>query len=201
MNRGTWLGMAVAAGLLAAGAWLRPHSGTDAPSASAVKIVHADATTTPTDDRVAPKATPAAVPQPAATGAADGDRIPDDPAIRGEMMNPEWDPAHLYKKLRAEPIDPVWAGKAKTAIAGAMVAVPYINQGDRLRVSCASTLCEVRGGFTRGLSNDNTNVAMKALQDGTLDDRLKAAGLERAAGSFGSADASGNSFTLYFRRR
>lgn len=182
--------------LLGAGWLLGRHS---APSlarpAEGVKVVAAQAVAPAparenrrADAPVAPM-TPAA----SATGAAT--HIPEDRDVQGTLFELALQPEALYRRIRAEPIDAAANAPMQRAIDAGLVKVPYLDR-DKLRVRCATTLCEIHGGFAAGASMDNVNVAMQELQGGALADRLHAAGLEIALASFGR-----DGFTIYTKPR
>jgi hypothetical protein len=125
--------------------------------------------------------------------------ILDDANLRAALPDPDLEPRALYERLRAEPRDAEWAARSERSIKAAMTPVPYISQDD-LRVSCASTLCEIRGSMPEGLTNDNANVGMEALQGEKLHNTLVKAGLQTAMASFGGGNGA-QSFTIYATRR
>lgn len=125
--------------------------------------------------------------------------IPNDANLQAALPDPDLAPRALYERIRAEPRDAEWAARSERSIKAAMTPVPYIRQDD-LRVSCASTLCEIRGTMPEGLTNDNANVGMEELQGEKLHNTLVKAGLQTATASFGGGNGA-QSFTIYATRR
>ena len=126
------------------------------------------------------------------------ERIPEDVDIEAALPDPAADPRALYRRIRMEARDREWASRAETGVKGALAAIPNITQG-ALRVSCASTLCEVRGSVQEGATSDNANTAMQALQGGELRRSLDTLGLDLQSAAFGGG-GRGMPFTLYLRR-
>jgi hypothetical protein len=127
--------------------------------------------------------------------------IVDDAELQASFPDPSLEPSALYKRVRAEPRDVDWAPRSERNITAALTAVPYVNVDD-LRVSCASTLCEVRGAMPEGLSIENANVAMEAIQGQKLQSALDSTGLKPALITFGGgARAHARTFTMYTKRQ
>ncbi|MEH3124110.1 MAG: hypothetical protein PGN16_19450 [Sphingomonas phyllosphaerae] len=184
------------AALLAAG-WLLGRIGTDAPPAPAagVKVVAARPGAAPTPRAAAPAITAPALPTPAPAQGSAPAHVPEDEAVRGALLDPAFEPNALYRRLRAEPVDPAAAARMQRAIDDGLAKVPYLDRG-QLRVRCATTLCEVHGRFASGTSTDNLNVAMQQLQGDALRTPLGTVGLEIITAAFGP-----DGFTLYTRRK
>ena len=112
---------------------------------------------------------------------------------------PPEDPRALYRQLRSEARDPVWAPRAESSVKAALANIPYVDRAGGPTIRCAASLCEVHGTFAQA-SDDNTNVAMQQLQGDVLRRRLGAAGLDQGLAAFtGGNKQSG--FTLYLRRQ
>lgn len=179
--------------------WLLGRQGGTPPASAAgdgVAVVAAPSAVSGTPDRA--RAAPAmrVPPSPAPSSSAVARAyIPDHADAREAQPDPASAPAALYRRLRAEPIDPVAAMRARHAIDDGLIKVPYLDRTS-LRVRCAATLCEVHGDFMPGLSSENINVGMQALQGDTLRTPLHTAGLTMVAASFGP-----DGFTLYTQRR
>lgn len=184
-------GVIAGVALLAVG-WLlgRQTAPSPAPPADGVKVVATRPADAPAPQTI-PGTVPHAVPTLAATATGAPARIPDDESLRQTLPDPAMSANALYRRLRAEPIDAAAAARMQRVIDAGLVKVPYLDR-DKLRVRCATTLCEIHGDFVAGASTDNVNVAMQGLQGGALREGLKAAGLEIALGSFGS-----DGFTIY----
>lgn len=178
--------------LLAAG-WLVGRHGapSPAPSADGVKVIAAQPVApaaVQVSKRIDARGAPAT---PAASPTAAPAHIPEDADVHGTLFDPALQPDALYRRIRAEPIDAAATAPMQRAIDAGLVKIPYLDRA-KLRVRCATTLCEIHGGFAAGASTDNINVAMQELQGGALSDRLHAAGLEVALASFGR-----DGFTIY----
>jgi DNA-binding CsgD family transcriptional regulator len=79
----------------------------------------------------------ALLPSPQETPAAD--------PLLGGLVRPAGETAEgLYTRLRAEPVDAAWAPQAEAGLRTRFLKIPSIA-GDRLRVTCRTTLCEVAG--------------------------------------------------------
>lgn len=203
MNRIVVASTAAAVILLSAGAyfWFHSPGPTITPIESGVRVVAG----TSLRDRAADRQRIGG-----SKGAAAGSRetspveakavaIPDDPALQATLLDPAWDPRTLYKRIRTEHRDADWAARSERSINAAIAPIPYVDR-ERLRVSCASTLCEIHGAMTRNLSIDNANVAMGALQGETLSDTLARAGLQTKTQAFGGEGAD-SVFTIYATRK
>lgn len=138
-------------------------------------------------------------PEQAVTPATIPTSIADDPRLLSSLPDPASEPRMLYKRVRAEGRDEGWATRSERSIRAALAGVPYLSQ-DSVRVSCAATLCEVRGTMPEHLSDENANAIMQSLQGQRLQEPLDRAGLHTAVATFGG-DNGANSFTIYTQRR
>ncbi|VXC36430.1 hypothetical protein [Sphingomonas sp. 8AM] len=195
MRRNIVSGLIGGAALLVAG-WLLGRLGVETPPlpADGVKVVAAPTGVTPAPPAGARATTAPALPTPAATPDSAPAHVPEDDAVRGAFLDPAFEPKALYRRLRAEPVDPAAAARMQRAIDGGLGKIPYLDR-EQLRVRCATTLCEIHGPFAHGATSDNVNVAMQQLQGDQLRTPLAAAGLEIITAAFGP-----DGFTLYTRR-
>jgi hypothetical protein len=125
--------------------------------------------------------------------------ISEDAELEASLPDPALEPRALYKRVRTEPRDEEWAARSERNIRAALAPIPYISPNS-LRVSCGSTLCEVRGIMPKDLSMENMNVAMQALQGEKLRQPLAEAGLQQQMASFGGGGGTPG-FTIYATRR
>ena len=134
------------------------------------------------------------------TSQDDTGRIPEDADIQASLPSSDFDPLTLYKRIRSEGRDSQWAGRSEATVKEALNKVPYIDGERGVRVSCASTLCEVRGSVAADASPENANVALQALQGQAFGKSLAAGDLEVTTASFGGRGKAAN-FTIYMKRR
>ena len=94
-----------------------------------------------------------------------------DPLLE-EPLQRRVDTVDLHARVRAEPRDPDWAPRIEEQIRSAALRIPLIGKGgNALRITCASTLCEVAGNFESAESrheienpNSPSAIAMRELQ-------------------------------------
>jgi len=131
-----------------------------------------------------------------------------DPLIGAPIVTAP-DPAALHAKVRSEPRDPVWAPRMEAAIRERVMQIPVLGKnGNILRVTCASSLCEIAGTMTWPSSRPKLydpklpqNEAQSALQDAPFRNDLAKLGLKEEAGTFISGKAPDTSaFLLYWSR-
>lgn len=131
-------------------------------------------------------------------GIANG--ISSDADLLASLPDPSLEPTALYKRIRGEPRDVDWASLSERNVRAALKNLPYASAKD-LRVSCASTLCEVRGAMPNGISKENASIAMEAIQDPKLQANLASNGLQVAMTTFGGgAHGYVRTFTIYAKR-
>jgi DNA-binding CsgD family transcriptional regulator len=132
-----------------------------------------------------------------------------DPLI-GEALPKFTDPSELHGKVRAEQRDAEWAPRMENAIRARLMSMPLIGKDDNvLRVTCASTLCEIGGTLIappskveREDQNSQFNRTIKDLQVPPLTDDLARLGLKVEAGTFtgGKGKPDRTVFLLYYSR-
>jgi DNA-binding CsgD family transcriptional regulator len=132
-----------------------------------------------------------------------------DPLVSTPIVTPP-DPAALHARVRAEPRDPQWAAKMEGQIEARLMSMPLIGKdGNVLRVSCASTLCEIAGTLISPASKAEQddqhslyNQAIKDLQVPPLTDELTHLGLKNESGLFtgGKGKPDRMAFLLYYSR-
>lgn len=131
--------------------------------------------------------------------------------IFGAIPSSQDAPDIVYKKLRAEPRDAVWAPKAEQILKNRFAQIDRVGKPPALfRVLCGSTICEVMGSIDapepkREEADDPKtplNKTMRELQDLPLFNDLKAKGLVRGSAMFGGT-APGTkqmAYVMYFGR-
>lgn len=194
MRRNILPGMAAAAALLGAG-WLLGRQGAAPPAPAPRDGVAVIVAAGPADARAPRAGAPVdAAASPAPFTGNTPAPLSEDADVKGALPDPLMEPAALYRRIRAEPVDAALAGTSQRAIDAALVKVPYLDR-DALRVRCATTLCEVHGRTMRDVSVENANVAIQALQGDAVRNTLGGAGMEIVVASFGPTG-----FTLYTKR-
>lgn len=121
------------------------------------------------------------------------------------------EPAELHAKLRVEPRDQQWARPMERHIEARVMSLPLVGKhGNILRVTCASSLCEIAGTLLTPVSNaeredqnSQFNRTVKDLQVPPLTDDLMRLGLNFEAGTFTSGEGKPDRvvFLLYYSRK
>ena len=121
------------------------------------------------------------------------------------------DPAEWHGKLRAEARDSVWAPRMEELIRARVLKIPLVGKaGNVLRVTCASTICEIAGTVATPSSkleqedqNSPSNVAIRDLQVAPLPDDLAKFGLKSESGLFTGAKGppERSVFLIYYSRK
>lgn len=119
-------------------------------------------------------------------------------------------PADLHSQVRAETRDEKWAPRAEAAIRARLLQIPLIGKdGNVLRVTCASTLCEIAGTVIAPPSKAEQedpkspyNRAVLDLQVPPLTDDLAKLGLKHESGNFlgGKGKPDRSVFLIYYSR-
>jgi DNA-binding CsgD family transcriptional regulator len=132
-----------------------------------------------------------------------------DPLI-GSRLERFPQPADLHAKVRAEQRDGQWAPFMESAIRARLVRIPLVGQdGNVLRITCATTLCEIAGtlvGRPTKIEMDDPksqrNRTVQALQVPPLPDDLAKMGLKSEGSSFfgGTGKPDRLVFLLYYSR-
>lgn len=133
-----------------------------------------------------------------------------DPLI-GTPLQTAPDPAALHAQVRSESRDPGWASETEAAIRARALQVPVIGKnGNTLRVTCASKLCEIAGSMrmpeTPPAEHDPKlpeSVAQAALQSAPFIDDISKLGLKNETNLFTSSKDDRNQlvFLLYYARK
>jgi len=120
------------------------------------------------------------------------------------------DPADWYAKVRSEARDGIWASRAEDQIRARVLQIPLIGKnGNVLRVTCATTICEIAGTVAAPASKREqedqkspSNVAIKDLQVPPLPDDLAKLGLKSEGGTFTGAKSKPDRivFLVYYSR-
>ena len=120
------------------------------------------------------------------------------------------DPAALHAKVRAEARDADWASRTEEAIRARTLQIPLIGKnGNSLRVTCASKLCEIAGSIRmpENLPKEYDpklpeSRAVQSLQTAPFVDDIMKLGLKSEAGLLtGSKDDENQTvFLLYYSR-
>lgn len=132
-----------------------------------------------------------------------------DPLLGGPVQRFS-QPADQYQKVRAEKRDSTWAPRMEASLRSRLLKITPIGQdGNALRVTCGSTLCELAGTFMtpdQGNQADDPNLpvnrAVADLQGEPLRDDLSKLGLKDEGGSFlqGKGKPDRLVFLLYYSR-
>jgi len=119
-------------------------------------------------------------------------------------------PADLHSQVRAERRDEKWAPSTEAAIRERLLQIPLIGKGGNvLRVTCASTLCEIAGTVVAPPSkaeqadpNSPFSRAIQDLQVPPLPDDLAKLGLKHESGNFlgGKGKPDRSVFLIYYTR-
>lgn len=119
-------------------------------------------------------------------------------------------PADMHAKVRLEPRNAEWAARMEATVRARLFQIPLIGKdGNALRVTCATDLCEIAGsliGEGQPIKDYDPklplNRATLDLQDKPLIDDLAKLGLKTEGGSFvsGQGKPSREVFFLYFSR-
>ena len=120
------------------------------------------------------------------------------------------DPAALHAKVRAEARDADWAPRTEEAIRARTLQIPLIGKnGNSLRVTCASKLCEIAGSIRMPENFPKEydpklpeSRAVQSLQSAPFVDDIMKLGLKSEAGLFTGAknDKNQTVFLLYYSR-
>lgn len=120
------------------------------------------------------------------------------------------DPAALHAKVRSEPRDSNWAPRMESAIRARLLSLPLVGkEGNVLRVTCASTICEIAGTLIapesqqeREDQNSQFSRTIKDLQVPPLTEDLQRLGLNNSSGMFtgGKGKPDRSVFLLYYSR-
>lgn len=133
-----------------------------------------------------------------------------DPLI-GQPMERFQDPGGLHTQVRAEKRDAGWAGRTEKAIRDRVLQIPLIGKGgNELRITCATTLCEIGGNIVEPASqaeredqNSQYNRTIQDLQVPPFTDDLGKIGLKTETGLFTGAKGKPDRavFLLYYSRK
>jgi DNA-binding CsgD family transcriptional regulator len=132
-----------------------------------------------------------------------------DPLI-GAPLERAPEPAELHARLRAESREAQWASRMEGQIEARLMSMPLIGKdGNVLRVTCATTLCEIAGSLTTPPDkreqedlNSQFNRTIKDLQVPPLTDDLARLGLKNESALFtgGKGKPDRMVFLLYYSR-
>ena len=133
-----------------------------------------------------------------------------DPLL-GSPLQTAPDPAALHARIRTEARDAEWAGRTEAAIRARAMQIPLIGtNANALRVTCATTLCEIAGSI-QTTANPPAEYdpklpesrAIAALQAAPFVDDIMKLGLKSETGLFtGNKDDKNQAvFLLYYSRK
>ena len=132
-----------------------------------------------------------------------------DPLL-GAPMQTGPDPAALHAQVRSESRDPGWASKTEAAIRARALQIPLIGKdGNTLRVTCASKLCEIAGSIHMSKKAQAEfdpklpeSRAQSALQTPPFTDDISKLGLKSETGLFTGTKGKDDQivFILYYSR-
>lgn len=127
-----------------------------------------------------------------------------DPLLSNSFAAKPWpSPAERHAQLRGETRDVKWATEKEAAIRAAFTDHAGLKQpGDKIRVICGKTLCEVAVTM-QTYDEKRTPPAVKAIQDVPLRDAMESLGLVGDIMSFGNRgdEPSEPLFVSYWRRK
>lgn len=119
---------------------------------------------------------------------------------QGQLVGPRG----LRETIRSEPRDVIWASEIEQKLQSGYANIPGLRVSDQpVRVSCATSICEVSGGFSKAGANFYVNRAMADIQTQTssfADERLGFASGATVAFGVSQTDPNMINFTTYFRR-
>lgn len=132
-----------------------------------------------------------------------------DPLL-GSPLQTGPEPATLHAQVRSEPRDAEWASRTEQAIRARTLQIPPIGKnGNALRVTCATKLCEIAGSIrTPHVSPGEYDPkspgsrALSALQGSPFTDEISKLGLKHETSLFTGSKDNKNQlvFMLYFSR-
>ncbi len=112
-----------------------------------------------------------------------------------------FNPKSLHARLLAESRDDAWASAAEAALHARYATVETVAQGEALRITCASTVCEVAGTAQPNASGGAIARMMQALQSPPVTERFERLSLDDAAHSFRFNDSGTPiTFAAYWMR-
>ena len=136
---------------------------------------------------------------------------PDVDPLIGQALPKMVDPSALHAKVRTEDRDEAWAEPLEKSIRARMMAIPLVGKGGNvLRVTCASTLCEISGSLLSPTSeaeiedqHSRHNLTVRDLQVAPLTDDLQKLGLKHESGLFTAAKSKPDRtvFLLHYSRK
>lgn len=120
-------------------------------------------------------------------------------SLLGQMFEgPEVRPRRLYVSLRNEPRDPAWASRAEAQLRARYAHLPHARGIADLRITCASSLCEVAGAIS---DKKQIGPAMRELQDKQVNQPIPGLGLKFESASFGTRRGPDQmAFVIYWAR-
>lgn len=110
-----------------------------------------------------------------------------DPLLGDLVVAKGGQPGDLYRKVRGETRDAIWAGESEAALLNRFGAVPGIA---KLRVTCGATLCEVAGALRPGSASGAALLAVQEIALRGLRDLGFADVASLAAGGEGAGDGA-----------
>jgi DNA-binding CsgD family transcriptional regulator len=132
-----------------------------------------------------------------------------DPLL-GSPLQTAPDPAALHAQIRTEARDAEWASRTEQAIRARTLQIPLIGQnGNALRVTCATRLCEIAGSIQTSATPPAEydpklpeSRAITALQTAPFVDDISKLGLKSETGLFTGSKSDKNQavFLLYYSR-
>jgi DNA-binding CsgD family transcriptional regulator len=134
----------------------------------------------------------------------------DDPLIGAPLVSGP-DLATLHKRVRSEARDQAWAGHLETKIRARVMQIPLVGRnGNVLRVTCGSSLCEIAGTLISPKDKaelddqkSQFNRTVKDLQVSPLPEDLAKLELKMEAAAFTSGKGKPDklAFLLYYSRK
>lgn len=134
----------------------------------------------------------------------------DDPLIGAPLVNGP-NLVALHDRVRTETRDKAWAERLETAIRARVMQIPLVGKnGNVLRVTCASSLCEIAGTLISPKDKAEVedqksqyNRTVRDLQVPPLPDDLAKLGLKMEAATFTSGRGKPDklAFLLYYSRK
>jgi len=125
-----------------------------------------------------------------------------DALLDGKLGEDDRGQRRFYKQVRAETRDQAWAGRTERGLTAILQSLPALSRGDhRLRVSCATTLCEISAMTAPHAPQPQIEGFYRDLQTWTYCQATEKLGLKAATVQFGSLpDKSRSIYIAYYSR-
>ena len=125
-----------------------------------------------------------------------------DALLDGKLGEDDRGERRFYKQVREETRDQAWAGRTERELMSVLQSLPGLSQGDhRLRVNCATTLCEISAMTSPHASPAQIDAFYHDLQTGAYNNAVEKIGLKAALVQLGSLpERNREIYVAYYRR-